>query len=366
MKNFSAKILAPTIAATLAAALPAPAARADTIYASSTGDAAKAVKYDGTVNGIDNGELTFTNASNFRKAGRPLKEVVRLTLDNQPAFNAAEAAYVEGQWDAAVDGYAKALRGAVPDWQRRYADPKLIAAAAKAGRFDAAVQGYVDLVKLDPAAAARRKPDLPSGKSTFLDTAIADVRGALPQANKPEQKQALLSFLIDLQRAKGDDAGAANTLQDLVKIAGDSADTPENRALLEQVRLGEAKVALDAGDADQAAKLIDANRALFTDPDAQAEALYTLAGAARIKAQKSADPRAKRDAAIAYMRVVAHFKDAPGHPRVPESLLATAELLDELKEPAPAAAMFRQIAADYPDAPAADAAKQKLAATAKP
>ena len=352
----------------LAAALllAAPAVRADTIYASSTGDAAKAVKYEGTVNGIDNGELTFTNASNYSKAGRPLKEVVRLTLDNQPAFNEAEAAFVDQKWDAATDNYVKALRGPVPDWQRRYADPKLIAAAAKSGRFDAAVQGYVDLVKLDPAAAASRKPELPPGKSTFLDTAITDVRGALPQAAKPEQKQALLSFLIDLQRAKGDDAGAADTLQQLVKISGDSADTPQNRALLEQVRLGEAKVALDAGDPAKAAKLIDANRALFTDADAQAEALYTLAAAARAKAEKSADPQAKRDAAIAYMRVVAHFKDAPGHPRVPESLLATAGLLDQLDQPAAAQSLYRQLSTEYANTPAADAAKQKLAAPAQP
>ena len=353
------KSSATIFAATLAAALLAPAARADTIYASSTGDASKAVKYDGTVNGIDNGELVFTNAANFRKAGRPLKEVVRLTLDNQPAFNAAEAAYVEGKWDAAVDGYAKALRGNLPDWQRRYADPKLMDAAAKAGRFDAAVSGYVDLVKIDPALAAGRKPALPKQGSTLLDTAAADVKAALPDAKTPAQQQALLSFLVDLQRTAGDDKAAADTLQELVKLSGNAADTPENRAMLEQVRLGEARVALDANRPADAAKVIDANRALFADPTAQAEALYTLAQADRAQAGK--DSIKLQDAAIAYMRVVAHFKDAPDKPRVADSLLATAQIMDELGQKAAAQSLYRQVVTDYPDSPAADLAKPQAA-----
>ena len=362
------------LAALLAAASPAfgSVARADTVYFGR--EVTTALKYDGKVTGIEKSaggpELAFT--LNGRPTRKPLAEIAQIQVDGQPALNAAEQAYAAADWDAAVDSYEKAARAASgtasADWVRRFVAGRQLDAATRAGRFDAAARAYVALVDADPAAAAAGKPDLPRGKSAFLDTAVDDVRKAADRATEPAKKQALLSFLLDLQTARGDDAAAADSLQALVKsagAAGSAADDPARRSLLQQVRLGEAKVALDAGKPDEAIAAIRDHQDVFTDADAQSEALYLLARADRAKA--GTDRAALEDAALAYMRVVAHFGGAGGRdgksggqPRAADALLAVADIHEQIGEPRTADALYRQVAAEYPGTPAAATAEKNL------
>ena len=348
------------LAALLAAALASPAS-ADTVYFGR--EVTTALKYDGKITGIaagpDGPELTFS--INGRPTAKPLGQIAQVAIDGQPVLNDAEVAYGAADWDRATDGYEKATRAASADWLKRFIAGRQLTAASKAGRFDAAARAYVALVDADPAAAASSKPELPKGKSDFLDTAVKDVQQAADRASDPQKKQALLSFLLDLQTARGDETAAADSLQALVEsagAAGGATDDPAQRSLLQQVRLGEAKVALDAGKPDEAIAAIEGHQDVFTDAAAQAEALYLLARARQAKAGDDAD--ALQDAALSYMRVVAHFGGPRGEPRAADALLAVADIHRQLDEPRTADALYKQVAAEYPGTPAATTAEKNL------
>ncbi len=97
---------------------------------------------------------------------------------------------------------------------------------------------------------------------------------------------------------------------------------------------------------------------MFIDASQQAEALFILAECRPALAGNEKD--ALKDAALAYMRVVAVAKDEPGRPRVVDSLLKTAAILESLNEPQSAARLFEQVVAQYPDDPSAPKAHDGL------
>jgi len=101
-------------------------------------------------------------------------------------------------------------------------------------------------------------------------------------------------------------------------------------------------------------------KASFVDPAQQADALFILAEAKYALALNKKDAGDLKDAALAYMRVVANFKDAPNHPHVPESLLRTANIEEQLNDAPAAQLLYQQIAQQYPDDPIAAVAKQKI------
>ena len=72
------------------------------------------------------------------------------------------------------------------------------------------------------------------------------------------------------------------------------------------------------------------------------------------------DAAALKDAALAYMRVVANFKDTPGRPHVADSLYKTGQIEEQLAEPDVAAKVYQQVAEQFPSDPAAALAKQNL------
>jgi TolA-binding protein len=129
--------------------------------------------------------------------------------------------------------------------------------------------------------------------------------------------------------------------------------------------LGSARAALESKDFGKVIRDITAGAAGFTQPRDQAAAMFYLAEArAGLAAQKN-DPAAWQDAALAYMRVVAHFKDAAGSPYVARSLLRTAEIHERLNDPAAARSLYEQVVRQFPgdpDAGAAAAGVEKLKA----
>jgi TolA-binding protein len=83
-------------------------------------------------------------------------------------------------------------------------------------------------------------------------------------------------------------------------------------------------------------------------------------------ASKSKDPTALKDAAIAYLRVVAHFKEAANAPHVPEAMMGAASILEELGDTAGALRLYQDVVAKYaasPVAGAANAAIRRLSAS---
>src|SRR5436190_2016002 len=113
--------------------------RADTLYVSSGGGAIQ-IK-DAKVTNIENGNVLFTTATG--SSSREISKVQRMQIDNEPAFNAAEEAAAVAKWDAAVEGYLKTISATSKSWLRDFTQLKLLEAAQKAGRFDAAASAYV-------------------------------------------------------------------------------------------------------------------------------------------------------------------------------------------------------------------------------
>lgn len=313
---------------------------------------------------VEQGNLVFTTAG--REASRELSRVTRLQIDGENAFNAAEEAFASGNWDQAADGYQRTVRSTNKDWLKEYSTLKLLEAANKSGRFDAAVTAYVNLLLRDPASAGKSRPALPDEKSTYLDTAVSEVNDALKQTRlSDEQRMALLSFLIDLHNARNDARAAEQAAEKLDEILAKNPNDPNAGRALARRKLQSASQALQAGNFPKAAADIEQNKPLFTEPQQQAEALWILAEAKFNQADKgnagNADnATALKDAALAYMRIVAHFKGEPGRPRVGDALLRTAEIHERLNELPTATALYQQVAAEFNDDPAGTKAKQAL------
>lgn len=347
----------------LAAMLGAPLARADTLLIGS--GAGNPVPYNNVkVDRVQGGKIIF-RTSTGNETSRDLSKVVQMTLDDEPAFNAAEAAYAKGDWNAATDGYQKTVRSTDKQWLADFCSIRLIDAAGKSGRFDAAVTGYIAAVLKDPAMADAKKPALPDGKSTYLDTAADELNDALASSKLEDvQRQALLSFLLEIHRARGDAQATADTTEQLLKIsaaAPNSAGSDSRLAgrALADLKLGLAHVALDEKNFAKARDTIESSREVFVEPDQQADALFCLAEA-RAGLRAGNDPAALKASALDYMRVVAHFKDEPASAGlVANALVKTAAILEQLNERADALSLYQQVTAQYAGSSdaAADAAK---------
>jgi TolA-binding protein len=171
------------------------------------------------------------------------------------------------------------------------------------------------------------------------------------------QKQALQAFLLELQRRRNDATGAAKTSEQILQAGAATGADPNAAAALVKLKLDAATAAIQKKDYPAAVNEITSNARLFTAPRDQAQALYLLAEAKLGVAGSQHEPTAWQDAALAYMRVVAHFKETPGAPYVAASLLRTAQIEEHLNDLPAAKALYDQLAVQFPTDPAATDAK---------
>jgi tetratricopeptide (TPR) repeat protein len=320
---------------------------ADTIWVRATGSAPLSVP-NVVVTRAAGGKIYFRvgQVENVREAS----QIYRLAIDDEPALTRAEMAYVDGQFDAATDGYVKFLGATARDDLRAYAGLRLIDAAGKAGRLDAAVGGYVCLVEADASTSGEHRPVVAGAKPGVLDAAIAELDKALAPTRPAAQKVALLRLKIDVLRARGDTARIAGVLEQLVSIA----DDPSAEQLLGDARLSEAVDALAAGDPARAVATIEKYRGLFGTPAQQAGALFALAKGKEQLAVKSGGADALKDAALAHLRAAADF---PGDGQAGPSLLAAGRLLAASGDAAEARKLYESMI----DSPLAADARRALA-----
>ena len=305
-----------------------------------------------TVTGFANGRLQYQNERGGT-GDREYTRIQQLVIDAEPTLSAAEASLVAGQNDAAIENYTKAVRGSTTPWVKVFAARRLLDAAGPGGRFEPRLVGYLALLQLSPADAAGRQPPLPEAGSQLLNVAVLEVENALkaPKLADPA-KVALLNFLTDIHRRRGDETAVAATIERLAKSSPAAANDPAVQGQLTAQKLGQAKAAADAKDFAAAVRLIDQNRASILDPAQQSDALFILARAKQANADAS-DAAAQQDAAVAFMRVVAVAKDLPGRPNVLASLRATAGILERTGTPAEATKIYQQIAREFADNPSA-------------
>lgn len=308
------------LAAASALALSPALLRADTIW-SATG-----TPTEGRIVKIENGTLLMqTKTGNTTE--RPLDSVAKIKADGDAALTEAEEAYAQQKWDAAATAYDRAINSTKIDWVKARAVSRLMLTARKVqNNFPVAANAYAQAVLNDPVGAADQKPAVPADKAQVAKAIPLVERAYATKASDP-----LRGFLGELYIANGqlDKANA------LLSAAGAGGKSPT-------IALLQAKAALASKNPAAAQTVIEQNRALFATPDQQFDALYTLAEA---KAALATDAAKKQDAAIAYMRVVAHFNDRQD-PRIVDSMWKTAQLLEQTGQPAEAAGLYAQIAGD--------------------
>ncbi len=332
-------------------------AHADELWVGSGGSGAINVK-GAKITRVAGGQIFFTAGG--KETSRELGKVQRILVDGEAALNAAEEAYAAGNWSAAVDGYQRTVRATTKPWLKDWATARLIDAANKSGRFDAAVASYVATLLKDPAAAAALKPAMPAERSTYLDTAVTEVNNALGTKGVTDaQRQALFQFLMDLHRARKDKAAEEKAAEQLDEILAKDPNNPAAGQAIARRKLMNAAKALEAKDYRKALAEVEAVRDQLTDAAQQADALFYLAEA-KYGLTDTKQPDALKDAALAYMRVVAHFKNEPGAPHVAESLVKVAQIHEQLGEPQTAANLYEQVASQFKDDPAAQVARQSL------
>jgi len=150
------------------------------------------------------------------------------------------------------------------------------------------------------------------------------------------------------------------------KLGGTSVNTGDSTAVMANAAMGDAKLtlareAIRNSDFDKALGIINESKALFLDAPHQADALYVIAQALEGKAAAATDADGWKDAAIAYMRVVANFKAVEGTPRVVDALMQTAAIMEKLKQNKDASAIYQSVVKDYPKSPRVDEATQQIA-----
>jgi TolA-binding protein len=357
IRSFRFNRLIPRVAAVLTAmSVFAGAARADSLWVSSAKGDDPAVKANVLeiakvkIAQIDDTAATFSNISG-RESTRDVKQVVRIAIDDEPSLNAAEESYIAEKWEPAVDNYVKTLKTTKRDWLKDWVAKRLLVAAEKANRFDAAATAYITAI-LGKSGKNAAKPAMPDPKSTYLATAVTETQTALQNAKlAADQRQALLSFLLDLHRTRNDQKGMQDVMQQMVRAGATASNDPAAAGALARMKLDVAGVAIDGKQYKKAIDEINANKAIFVDPRDQAAALYILAQAQEGLAGE--DATALQDAALAYMRVVAQCKDVPGKPHVVDALMKTASILERTKNNKAALELYQQVAAQFADDPAA-------------
>jgi hypothetical protein len=327
--------------AILAALSLTPAAWADTIWFKS-GAAEPIATPNVTVARIESGNIVFTTGSGGERE-RKLDTVWKLKIDSEPALSEAEEAFTTGQWVAAATAYEKAYAAAKKDWVKDRAVAKMVIAAQQTKQFRLQATAYAMMAVRDPAAAGPMKPSIPADAKADLPAVISVVTRSI-QTRPTDQ---LKAFQAQLYLANGDAAAASRVL-----AGGKTAEMIAAQAMV--------ALKLNPPNYQQAMQLVEQNKALFTTPDTQLEALFALAEAKAGLAGN--DPARRQDAAIAYIRVVAHF----GNQRnglIEESLMKAAALLEASGQLAEAAQLYRQVESEpaYRDSPTTRPAAAKAA-----
>jgi hypothetical protein len=368
----------PALTFLAASLLPLAAASADTIWHKSPG-ARQALMYDNVkIEKVEGDSLVFVSASG-NETRKKLAEISRISMDDEPALTAAEAAFDAGNAAGSIDGYRKAAQASSRDWVRKRAALRLIDAGKQVPDFGAAVAGFAYLATFDADAAQQAKPAIPADASPATLSAAADQVSDAENVSgiTPDQDRVLLNFRVELLTAAHDTDGAAAALKELDKLGGGApagtpgATTPDDSAAINRARaeqtLNEARVALAQKDYNRVEAAISGGQAALTDPVQQDEALFILAQSK--EASAGTDPKALMDAGIAYTRVWANFQNVQGAPHIAESLMKTAAIEEKLAKPEEALRIYNSVASDYKQTPFAhDAADDaaRIAAALKP
>ncbi|HSI36972.1 MAG: tol-pal system YbgF family protein [Phycisphaerae bacterium] len=352
-----------------AAACVAPATLADVVVVKSGARGASLTYKNATVTNVKDNEIYFTAESGAQTHKR-VADIISLEITNETSFNTAERAFKEAtdaetKGDAtakrlfgeAATGYQAAVKSSKP-WLRDFASARLQIVAPKSGRFDIAVDSWIAMVTRDAASAAKAMPELDAvdPKSNYLTEGLKKLTTAKNGTSKVDEKRAYLGLIGAIQRHMNDPEAEVRTQGELVQIGGSPQEKAEYELLIARHEF--AKKNVDAA----AAALAKVDPSLLNE-NSKADLLFINSEIKAGKLGAAGTPDAWKDLALEYMRVVALHES---NPNSGAALLKVAEIFEtRLKEPETAMKVYRQVAREHQNTPAATAAQKAIDRLAK-
>lgn len=314
---------------------------------------------DAHVTGVKGSDLIFTTSAGTETT-RPLTEVTKLEITNEPAFNAAEAAFGNKDYDKAATEYEKVLRMTSKAWLKDFAAVRLLEAANKGNRFDAAVKGWLALAEKSPETARGIPLTMPPANSTYLPEAIKSVQAALAKNPPVATQEVLVNMLVELAEARGDAAlQAAASRQRVDILVKKDPNSPEALKAQQQMRIAKIQADLDAKKYDEVMAAVNAEAEKIVDPNDTATMLWIVAEAQRGKTAAGAAKEAWMDVAVAYMRVVANGPRE--HAKTIDALQKVADLYaTKLNDKEAARGIYKRMAEDYKNHEAGQVAQREM------
>jgi tetratricopeptide (TPR) repeat protein len=313
---------------------------------------------DVQITGVKAGEVFFTTSTG-NDVRKPMAQVSKINLADEPAFNSAEEAFAARDWNKATASYEKTVRSTQKLWLADWCAVRLLESANKAGRFDAAVRAYIAIAEKSPDAVKTITLNMPKPNSAYLPEAATLLNAAANKTKSEATRAALLKLLVDVNNAKGDTRASENALERLAqsnaKVNPNSSDAQRAQVLL---KLKGLRTAIAAKEYDKVLQTVEKDAGLFSDPADQAEALLCVADASAGKSGESNDAETWKEVAVAYMRVVVN---APTSSQAAAALLRVAAIHEtKLGEKETALKLYQQIVTDYKDQDPARQAEKEI------
>ncbi len=304
---------------------------------------------------LKDGQLHYRRTSD-RVISRPIDEIAFIEIADWPLFNQAEQHRRQNRWRQATELYEQALADLPADNaepgqldRRLLVQCRLIGAYDAQGRFDRAVETYLQVVERMPAVVDALRPvNLPAAGSTFLPAAISAVDAAIRRHEHGAVGVSLARWRATWpsQTSATDDNPMLAPRQAVEHAAG-------------SIAIREVTERLTAGRFDEAAER--AAEALRWAGRVHLPELYYLLGRAhhgKVAGLTGSDGlREARRAGLAFMRIVIHF---PRHDLAAECLYHAGTLCREAGQADQARGLWEELLREYPRSPWAGQAREAI------
>jgi tetratricopeptide (TPR) repeat protein len=328
-----------------------------------------------TVIGVEDSELIYRTQAGI-ESRRVVNEITQITLVDRVDFNAGEKALADGDPNAALKSYGRALALADTDWLKQLVRYRQLLAFQKDKQIDRAIELWRRLCK--PENGSENAMAMMPGEDAFGEAGSTAnqqaIKGLLqdrPDRDTSDYDRAITKLLLDLYTFEGDDEAAST---EAARLAGQPApgteveddgseDGPRSETNLSE-RLAAATVLMNGRSESgwaQAIETIEADLHQYSD-DMLAEALFILAHATRKQAGVTEGDEGRvllLEAGVHYMYVVTFF---PASDEAGEALLEAGAINEEIGNIRAARQAYAAVRTRYGHLPVVDKASAALEA----
>ncbi len=272
-----------------------------------------------------------------RTLEKPITELVFMQITGATDLNRAERYVAEKKNSGAIPLYERALRRFNEPWKKSLVRARLVSAYDRTGRFDRAVETFVQLVnELGIGALGLEPKNFPGPKSRYRAAALATLNEALKTERKPRVAEAIQALRKAVQENRANaapKAGGAKPPKGDAPAANDRRTRTATR--LEASRLAQIEETVKAKQHAAAKEELDAFM--------RTASTASLPTAQRLGAQVALQTAKSRDdllgAGVQAMRVVVRF---PDHRECPVCLFIAARVHERIGRRKLAASLLQE------------------------